>query len=121
MATKYKNKKVKMYGKEFASIHEAERYLILRTLERQKVIKDLKCQVRYKLIPEQREPDTVGKRGGIIKGKLIERGCDYIADFVYTDINGNEIVEDAKGYRTDDYIIKRKLMLWIHGIRIKET
>ena len=119
--TKYRNKKVKMYGMEFASIHEAERYLILRTLENQGVIKKLRCQVRYNLIPEQREPDAVGKRGGIKKGKLIERGCDYVADFVYEDRNGNEVIEDAKGFRTSDYKIKRKLMLWIHKIRIKET
>ena len=55
------------------------------------------------------------------KGKLIERAVSYIADFVYTDENGKTVVEDAKGFRTKDYIIKRKLLLYMHGIRIKET
>lgn len=85
-------------------------------------IKDLKRQVKFELIPTQREPDTIGKRGGIHKGKVIENGVNYIADFVYTDCNSGEtVVEDSKGLRTKDYIIKRKLMLFIHGIRILET
>lgn len=85
-------------------------------------IKDLERQVKFELVPVQREPDTIGKRGGIHKGKVIENGVNYVADFVYTDCHsGNKIVEDSKGMRTKDYIIKRKLMLWIHGIRIVET
>ena len=85
-------------------------------------IKDLQRQVKFELIPTQREPDTIGKRGGIHKGKVIENGVNYIADFVYTDCNSGEtVVEDSKGLRTKDYIIKRKLMLFIHGIRILET
>lgn len=44
----------------------------------------------------------------------------YIADFVYHE-DGMQVVEDTKGVRTADYIIKRKLMLWVHGIRIKEV
>ena len=91
-------------------------------LERAKEIKDLKRQVKFELVPTQREPDAIGKRGGIHKGKVIENGVNYIADFVYTDCRSGEIVvEDSKGMRTKDYIIKRKLMLWIHGIRILET
>ena len=43
-----------------------------------------------------------------------------IADFVYKDKNGVLVVEDTKGVRTADYVIKRKLMLWVHKIRIKE-
>ena len=85
-------------------------------------IKDLERQVKFELIPTQREPDTIGKRGGIHKGKVIENGVSYVADFVYTDCrSGKTVVEDSKGMRTKDYIIKRKLMLWIHGIRIFET
>ena len=52
---------------------------------------------------------------------LAERKCEYIADFVYTDKDGNTIVEDAKGVRTPEYKIKRKLMLYRHGIKIKEV
>jgi hypothetical protein len=50
---------------------------------------------------------------------VVERACAYVADFVYTE-NGKKIVEDTKGFKTKDYIIKRKLMLWVHGIRVKE-
>ena len=91
-------------------------------LERAGEIKDLKRQVKFELLPAQREPDTIGKRGGIHKGKVIENAVNYIADFVYTDCrSGKQVVEDSKGMRTKDYIIKRKLMLYIHGIRIFET
>lgn len=91
-------------------------------LERAGDIKDLKRQVKFELIPAQREPDTIGKRSGIHKGKVIENAVSYVADFVYTDCRlGETVVEDSKGMRTKDYIIKRKLMLWIHGIRIFET
>jgi hypothetical protein len=54
------------------------------------------------------------------RGKLLEREVAYIADFVYTE-DGKRIVEDSKGFKTKDFIIKRKLMLYMHGIRIKET
>ena len=54
------------------------------------------------------------------RGKLLEREVSYVADFVYTE-NGKRIVEDTKGFKTKDYIIKRKLMLHVHGIRIKEV
>ena len=53
---------------------------------------------------------------------MIEKSCVYIADFVYKDEEtGRTVVEDAKGVKTKDYIIKRKLMLWLHGIRIAEV
>ena len=85
------------------------------------LIKDLQKQVKFILIPTQREEDIIGKRGGVKKGKVIEKECSYIADFVYFDNElQQQIVEDTKGFRTTEYIIKRKLMLYIHGIRIKE-
>ena len=90
-------------------------------MEEAEQISDLRRQVKYVLIPAQREPDTIGKRGGKIKGKLIERECSYIADFVYKDNQGNTIVEDTKGMRTTEYVIKRKLMLYLKNIRIKEV
>ena len=92
----------------------------MRLLEKAGAIADLQRQVKFVLIPAQREPDTVGKRGGIKKGKLLEREVAYIADFVYTDKAGKTVVEDTKGMRTKDYIIKRKLLLYMHGIRIRE-
>ena len=116
---KYHNKKILIDGQLFDSKKEGYRYRELRFLEKTGQITNLQRQVKYTLIPAQREPDTIGKRGGVIKGKLIEREVSYIADFVYRE-NGELVVEDTKGIRTKDYIIKRKLMLYVHRIRIKE-
>ncbi|MGN0695049.1 MAG: DUF1064 domain-containing protein [Lentihominibacter sp.] len=117
--TKYGSRKAYADGKEFDSKKEACRYMELSLLEKAGEIKDLRCQVKYVLIPTQREPDTIGARGGVHKGKVLEKECSYIADFVY-EKDGKTIVEDTKGFRTTDYIIKRKLMLQVHGIRIQE-
>lgn len=117
---KYGNKKIKFNGMTFDSKREYERYLYLRTLWWAGKIKELKTQVPFELIPAQREPSTVGKRGGTKQGRVIENSVKYIADFVYMDENGKTVVEDVKGLRTKDYKIKRKLMLYIHGVRIKE-
>lgn len=94
----------------YASRKEHRRANELRMLQRAGVISNLREQVSYELIPPQRD-DT---------GKLLERACSYVADFVYTDHHGNTVVEDTKGVRTDVYRIKRKLMLRVHNIRIKE-
>lgn len=118
---KYHSRKIKINGMTFDSRKEANRYFELRILERAGEIKDLKRQVSFELIPTQREPDIIGPRGGRKNGKLLERSVNYVADFTYTDKSGNFIVEDTKGFRTDDYKIKRKLMLWLNGIRILET
>ena len=121
MRNKYHSKKVEMNGIVFDSKKEAKRYSELSLLEKARAITELQRQVKYVLIPAQREPDTVGARGGIKKGKTIEKECAYIADFVYKDLTLNEtVLEDTKGFKTKDYIIKRKLMLYVHGIRIKE-
>ena len=118
---KYNAVKTESHGKIFDSAHEAERYAELMLLERAGEIHDLKRQVKYVLIPAKREPDRIGPRGGKIKGKVIERETAYFADFVYKTKDGTEIVEDAKGCRTKDYRIKKKLMLSVHGIKIKEV
>ena len=118
---KYNAKSVEYDGIQFDSQKEALRYKELTFLISQGIITDLQRQVKYLLIPAQREPATVGKRGGIKQGKLIEHECSYMADFVYKVVESGEIVvEDTKGMRTKDYIIKRKLMLFVYGIRIKE-
>lgn len=116
---KYGSKKVEIDGIVFDSKKEAKRYQELSLLEKAGAIQGLQRQVKYILIPTQREPDTIGARGGIHKGKTIEKECSYYADFVYQE-NGETVVEDTKGMRTTEYIIKRKLMLYVHGIRIKE-
>ena len=111
----------------FDSVKEFDRYQELVLLERAGQISDLETQVRFVLIPTQREPDIVGPRGGKKPGKLLEQECVYIADFVYYDLSGEKVVEDVKGYRDPSsaayakFTIKRKLMLWIHGIRIREV
>lgn len=120
--SKYLAKPIYIDGIRFASKKEGKRYQDLKLLEACGEISNLQLQVHYDLIPAQREPDTTGKRGGVIKGKLLERKVVYIADFVYKDNKtGETVVEDTKGIRTKDYTIKRKLMLWVHGIRIKEV
>ena len=106
---KYGNHKVTHGGITFDSKKEARRFAELSLLERAGTIQNLQRQVKFVLIPSQR-----------INGKVVERECAYIADFVYQQ-NGEQIVEDTKGVRTKDYIIKRKLMLCEHGIRIKEV
>ncbi len=123
--SKYGSRKVTIDGITFDSIREGNRYKELKLLERAGVITGLQRQVKYVLIPEQREfcneIYTKGKNKGCFKpGKLLEKECSYIADFVYVQ-DGAIIVEDAKGVRTDVYRIKRKLMLKEHGIRIHEV
>lgn len=114
MKTKYRNKKTVVNGISFDSLKEAKRYQELLLLEKAGAITDLQMQVKYVLIPSQR-----------INGKVIERECAYKADFVYKE-NGETIVEDVKGYRDPasagyaKFVIKRKLMLYVHGIRIRE-
>lgn len=105
---KYQNKKTEVDGIIFDSKKEAKRYKELLLLESAGAITDLRRQVKYELIPSQR-----------IDGKVAERKVEYIADFVYTQ-DGETIVEDTKGFKTKDYIIKRKLMLYKYGIRIRE-
>ena len=100
---KYNAKKTVLDGITFASRKEGKRYQELRLLERAGEIQDLRLQVPYELIPKQ-------------KG---ERACTYYADFVYME-DGKQIVEDTKGVKTPLYVVKRKLMLWVHGIKIRE-
>ena len=110
MKSKYHNKKVMIDGIKFDSKKEANRYQELKLMQRAGIISDLQRQVKYVLIPSQKGDD----------GRVVERPCTYIADFVYVDENGKKVVEDTKGYRTSDYKIKRKLMLYIHGVKINE-
>ena len=101
---------------------EARRWEELLIMVRAGLIMDLKRQVKFVLIPTQRGEDTIGKRGKRYPGKVIERECSYIADFVYWDLKqAKQVVEDVKGVRTPEYKIKRKLMLYIHNIKIAET
>lgn len=118
--SKYRSRKVVKDGVTFDSQREYKRWSELVLLERAGQIRDLQRQVKFVLIPAQYEPDTVGVRGGVKRGRLLEREVSYVADFVYTQ-DGKTVVEDSKGFKTKDYIIKRKLMLYHHSIQIKEV
>lgn len=103
---KYHAKAVVVDGIRFHSISEANRWLALRTLAKNGVIKNLRRQVKYPLA---------------IRTEHGEFKRSYVADFVYVE-NGAEIVEDWKpGVQTSDYRIKRDLMHALHGITIRET
>ncbi len=117
---KYHAQKTTVEGMTFDSKKEANRYLELRLLEKAGEITDLRCQVEYELIPAQYGPDIMTPRGKTKRGPLLERAVKYKADFVYND-SGETVVEDVKGFRTKEYVIKRKLMLLNHGIRIREV
>ena len=107
--SKYGNRKTERNGVKFDSRKEARRWSELLILEQAGAIQNLQRQVKYELLPAQR-----------IGGKVAERAVHYVADFVYEQ-DGAVVVEDTKGFRTADYIIKRKLMLWRHGIKIREV
>lgn len=93
----------------FDSKREARRYAELELLHKIGKISDLKCQVTFELLPRQKRDNG-----------STENPVSYRADFTYID-GGKLVVEDAKGHRTQDYIIKRKLMLAIHNITVKEV
>ena len=104
---KYGNKKTIVGDIKFDSKKEARRYEELKVLESMGKILDLRRQVKFELIPKQEG----------------ERAINYYADFTYLQ-NGQLVVEDVKSSITrtnDTYIIKRKLMLYIHNIRISEV
>ena len=111
--SKYRNKKVLADGIAFDSKKEARRYQELKLMEDAGVISRLERQVKFDLLPNQKDPD----------GKVIERKVQYIADFVY-EKNGKIIVEDVKGYRDGGayrvFVIKRKLMLYRFGLHVIE-
>ena len=105
--SKYHAKKCSLpTGEVFDSVRERDRYLELCLLQRAGQIEELQRQVRFRLIPSQEG----------------ERPVDYVADFVYTDVGtGETIVEDVKGVKTPEYIIKRKLMQYLLHIKVVEV
>ena len=118
--SKYHNRKITRDGETFDSVKEYQRWCELKLMERAGEIEHLKRQVKFVLIPSQREKLWNAKKSRYEDGKVIEREVSYVADFVYTNRLGFIVVEDTKGFKTKDYIIKRKLMLYFHRIRIQE-
>ena len=102
--SKYRAKKETVDGITFDSRKEASRYRQLKLMEKAKAIQDLQLQVKFPLIPKS-------KYGREVK---------YIADFVYYD-QGKMVVEDTKGFKTDVYKLKKRLLAEKYGIEIKET
>lgn len=89
----------------FHSRKEHRRADELTLLQKIGAISRLEFQKKFEVIPKQDG----------------ERAAHYIADFYYFEVDGTEVVEDAKGFKTPDYILKRKLMKLVHGIRVRET
>lgn len=140
-ASKYHNVKKNGYD----SGREARRAQELRLLEKGGEIRDLREQVAFELIPAiytdgralapipTQQPDRPSPLGPVPGRPMnarerragglwcLERACSYVADFVYTTRDGKLVVEDAKGFRTEAYKLKKKLMLWRYGIDIKEV
>lgn len=101
---KYGNKKTVVDGITFASKKEANRYCLLKLMERGGLIRDLELQPPYRLE---------------VNGVLV---CKYVADFRYVDAQtGEAVVEDAKGFKTREYNLKKKLVKAVHGIEIREV
>lgn len=116
---KYHNHRIHIGDMTFDSKKEATRWVELNHLQDTGEITNLRRQVKFTLIPAQREGETITARGIQRPGKVIERECFYVADFVYEQ-DGKTVVEDVKGMKTDAYILKRKMLLHFYGIRIKE-
>ena len=132
--TKLNNQKVIIDGIEFDSKKEGDRYCELKLLQRAGKIQNLELQKKYELIPAQYETIETGEcyKVGAKKGQpktkqvCIEQSVHYIADFVYTE-DGKTVVEDVKGFKDTSsstyakFVLKRKLMLYIHGIKVREV
>lgn len=122
--SKYGNKTVVFNGERFDSKREEKRWKELLLLQEAGAIRDLKRQVKFELVPTQYESyERKGKKGKPLKPGVYaaEKSVNYYADFTYYTQDGEYVVEDAKGKRTQVYIIKRKLMLYIHHIKIREV
>lgn len=111
---KYNARKVATPYGTFDSKKEYARFLELKEMQDRGEIESLEVQPRFVLVPAQRDEH----------GRVIEKKAQYTADFSYIDSDGNFVVEDVKSEATRrdrDYVMRRKLMLWFHGIRIKEV
>lgn len=105
--SKYRAVKTTIDDIKFDSKKEAKRYIQLKQMEKLGIIKNLQRQVKYELQPSFK-----------FDGKTI-RSINYIADFVY-EIDGQEVIEDVKGIRTKEYLLKKKLFMYKYQKNIKE-
>ena len=118
---KYHAKKVNICGIEFDSRKEGMRWLLLKDMERAGEISGLRRQVPFELLPAIWREETVHlKTKDKTERRLVQRAVHYIADFVYTTRDGKQVVEDTKGVRLPEYILKKKMMLALKGVEITE-
>ena len=121
--SKYRNEKTVIDGITFDSLKEGRYYHHLKGLEEEGKISDLRLQVPYVIA----DPVWVDVEKQLkTKTKIVQyqvwKGLKYIADFVYIDnATGKEIVVDVKGFRTKEYLKKKRLMKLIRGIEIVEV
>lgn len=109
---KYGNRRIVTEDGTFDSVKEHRRWCELKLMEKAGEIVELQRQVPFVVIPKQKDE----------LGKVVEREVKYIADFTYrTRKDYKLVVEDTKGMKTKEYILKRKLMLYRNGIRIQEV
>lgn len=108
--SKYGNKKTVLGNVVYDSQKEANRAFELALLEKSGIIKDLKRQVRFELIPSQKDEN----------GKVLFRPVVYIADFTYTDCKTGEFIcEDVKGMIVNEFRLKQKMMYYFHHIKVR--
>ena len=120
--SKYGNKVVYHQGMKFDSKDERSRYFYLKAMQDRGEISDLRMQVPFEIIPAVYETQEVQLKTKVkTVQKLVQKAAHYIADFVYTDRNGNQVVEDSKGFRTKEYLLKKKMMRAFLGITINEV
>lgn len=120
---KWGNKKVVYQGITFDSAKERDRYIVLCSRQDKGFISNLQYQVEYIIIPHLY---TIQTKALKTKTKQVQRtfakATKYIADFVYSDQNGNMVVEDVKGSKhtiTPEFRLKYKLMKHVHNIEVK--
>jgi hypothetical protein len=107
---KYLNRKTVVDGVAFDSRAEARRWHELQLLMRAGEIRALRRQVSFELVPGVR----------LLGSPRATPAVRYVADFVYTDADGNTVVEDVKGLPTPVYRLKRHLMKHVFNIDIVE-
>lgn len=105
-------KRAALDGENFDSRREMRRWAILQMMAKAKPpeISDLRRQVKIAL---------VGRDGPILTPT--GRQMHYVADFVYRDLkSGRDVCEDAKGHRTDTYVMKRAILA-AQGVTVVEV
>ena len=121
--SKYGNKKVEIDGHVFDSRKEAKYYLYLKEKEKEGEISNIRLQVPFEIVPAVYEDKVVHlKTKDKTVSRCVQRAVHYIADFVYTvNDTGEDEVVDVKGWRTEGYILKKKMMRAFNGIDIIEV